>query len=604
MGCAASKKAVSVTPVLDSSGILRSQPRSEVVLENSVRPKSREEKEGNSVEQAESGKASLNSPASVTVRLGNLHKYIEGEQVAAGWPAWLTTFAGEAIYGWIPLKADNFQKLDKVGQGTYSTVFKARELETGKVVALKKVRFDNFEPESVRFMAREIQILRKLDHPNVMKLEGLITSRLSCSIYLVFEYMEHDLAGLSSSPDIKFTEEQVKCYMQQLLSGLQHCHSHGIIHRDIKGANLLVSNEGVLKIADFGLANFKHPENKLPLTSRVVYIMSCLSQKPILQGRTEVICSYITLIPKLNNCIKFLSYVVHQQKSTEEVKLPHATIFKPHRPYENHLHETFRNLQQSAYKLLEIFLSVEPQRRGTAASALASEYFKTKPFAYVIHQLCPNTHLPKRLMQEVVRMHTEYAVVSYDAATCRRRIPKVAGRARAVEVARRPLRVHRDPQDSSGSSRLSNNTETESNMNNNATDSSNENSRNSGCVGREPPTAIRAKVTSDIDNIAEVPAAEVALELPEGIEQHRIMKTAMLKNWAQLECPRSFDSTSTFHSQCFTREYHDEGERVEFSGPLLNKSHKVDELLKKHERQIRQAVRRSWFQRVAGRKVK
>jgi serine/threonine protein kinase len=58
-------------------------------------------------------------------------------------------------------------------------------------------------------MAREIQILRRLDHPNVMKLEGLITSRLSCSLYLVFEYMEHDLAGLCSSPDIKFTEAQV-----------------------------------------------------------------------------------------------------------------------------------------------------------------------------------------------------------------------------------------------------------------------------------------------------------------------------------------------------------------------------------------------------------
>lgn len=97
----------------------------------------------------------------------------------------------------------------QIGQGTYSSVFRARELDTGRIVALKKVRFDNFEPGSVRFMAREIQILRRLDHPNIVKLEGLITSRLSCSIYLVFEYMEHDLAGLSSSPDIKFSEPQV-----------------------------------------------------------------------------------------------------------------------------------------------------------------------------------------------------------------------------------------------------------------------------------------------------------------------------------------------------------------------------------------------------------
>lgn len=76
-------------------------------------------------------------------------------------------------------------------------------------MALKKVKFDNLQPESIRFMAREILILRKLNHPNIMKLEGIITSRASSSIYLVFEYMEHDLAGLSSNPDIRFTESQV-----------------------------------------------------------------------------------------------------------------------------------------------------------------------------------------------------------------------------------------------------------------------------------------------------------------------------------------------------------------------------------------------------------
>lgn len=99
--------------------------------------------------------------------------------------------------------------LVQIGQGTYSNVYKARDLDTGKIVALKKVRFDNLEPESVRFMAREIQVLRRLDHPNVVKLEGLVTSRMSCSLYLVFEYMEHDLAGLAACPGIMFTEAQV-----------------------------------------------------------------------------------------------------------------------------------------------------------------------------------------------------------------------------------------------------------------------------------------------------------------------------------------------------------------------------------------------------------
>jgi serine/threonine protein kinase len=97
----------------------------------------------------------------------------------------------------------------QIGQGTYSTVFKARDLETGKIVAMKKVRFVNMDPESVRFMAREIVILRRLDHLNVMKLEGIVTSWMSGSLYLVFEYMEHDLAGLAANPSIKYTEAQV-----------------------------------------------------------------------------------------------------------------------------------------------------------------------------------------------------------------------------------------------------------------------------------------------------------------------------------------------------------------------------------------------------------
>lgn len=92
-------------------------------------------------------------------------------------------------------------------------MFRAREVETGKIVALKKVRFDNFQPESIRFMAREIMILRRLDHPNIMKLEGVITSRSSNSVYLVFEYMEHDLAGLVSCPEIKFSDAQVSFYL-------------------------------------------------------------------------------------------------------------------------------------------------------------------------------------------------------------------------------------------------------------------------------------------------------------------------------------------------------------------------------------------------------
>lgn len=338
--------------------------------------------------------------------MGSVPKAVEGEQVAAGWPAWLAAVAGEAIRGWVPRRADSFEKLDKIGQGTYSNVYRARDLDQKKIVALKKVRFDNLEPESVRFMAREIHILRRLDHPNVIKLEGLVTSRMSCSLYLVFEYMEHDLAGLASHPGLKFSEPQVKCYMQQLLLGLDHCHSRGVLHRDIKGSNLLIDNNGILKIADFGLASFFDPHQSQPLTSRVVTLWyrppelllgatyygtavdlwstGCIlaelyAGKPIMPGRTEV--------EQLHKIFKLCGSP--SEDYWRKSKLPHATIFKPQQPYRRCVAETFKEFPVPALTLMETLLSIDPADRGTAASALKCEFFTTKPLP------CDPSSLPK-----------------------------------------------------------------------------------------------------------------------------------------------------------------------------------------------------------------
>lgn len=132
MGCVTSKQAVSVTPAFDHSGAFRDNAGTgsgriigrsdgfemELELKKNTKKKKKRTESGLSGSElaSESGRASSNGGASesVSFRLGNLQKYVEGEQVAAGWPAWLSAVAGEAIQGWVPLKADSFEKLEKV----------------------------------------------------------------------------------------------------------------------------------------------------------------------------------------------------------------------------------------------------------------------------------------------------------------------------------------------------------------------------------------------------------------------------------------------------------------------------------------------------------
>jgi cyclin-dependent kinase 12/13 len=89
-------------------------------------------------------------------------------------------------------------------------------------------------------------------------------------IYMVFEYMDHDLTGLADRPGLRFTVPQIKCYMKQLLTGLHYCHVNQVLHRDIKGSNLLIDNEGNLKLADFGLARSYSHDHTGNLTNRVI----------------------------------------------------------------------------------------------------------------------------------------------------------------------------------------------------------------------------------------------------------------------------------------------------------------------------------------------
>mmetsp|Transcript_47468 Transcript_47468/g.154060 ORF Transcript_47468/g.154060 Transcript_47468/m.154060 type:complete len:300 (+) Transcript_47468:402-1301(+) len=132
-----------------------------------------------------------------------------------------------------------YEKVEQVGEGTYGQVYKARSRESGEIVALKRVRMDN-EKEGFPITAiREIKILKVLNHKNIVRLHEIVTSDASDynhgkgSIYMVMEYCDHDLTGLSDSGH-RFSPGQIKCYMKQLLEGLCYCHKNHVLHRDIK----------------------------------------------------------------------------------------------------------------------------------------------------------------------------------------------------------------------------------------------------------------------------------------------------------------------------------------------------------------------------------
>eukprot|EP00040_Diaphanoeca_grandis_P035431 m.222917 g.222917 ORF g.222917 m.222917 type:complete len:289 (-) comp33386_c5_seq1:87-953(-) len=147
---------------------------------------------------------------------------------------------------------EKYQKVEKIGEGTYGTVYKAKVKGTGDYVALKKIKLEA-EDEGVPSTAiREISLLKELHHPNVVRLLEVVHSEKK--LYLVFEFLDMDLKKHMDNAKEPLTLAVIKSYLHQLLAGVAFCHSHRVLHRDLKPQNLLISNKGDMKLADFGLA--------------------------------------------------------------------------------------------------------------------------------------------------------------------------------------------------------------------------------------------------------------------------------------------------------------------------------------------------------------
>lgn len=145
-----------------------------------------------------------------------------------------------------------FEKVEKIGEGTYGIVYKAKHKVTGEIVALKRIRLDG-DSEGVPSTAlREISLLKELRHPNVVQLREVV--HIEKILYLVFEYLYKDLKRFIEDVEGEISMKLVKSYLRQLLQGLEYCHTNRILHRDLKPQNLLIDRWGYIKLADFGLA--------------------------------------------------------------------------------------------------------------------------------------------------------------------------------------------------------------------------------------------------------------------------------------------------------------------------------------------------------------
>ncbi|XP_062523467.1 cyclin-dependent kinase-like 1 [Corticium candelabrum] len=147
---------------------------------------------------------------------------------------------------------EKYEKLNKIGEGSYGVVFKCRVKETGQVVAIKKFVESEDDPVIRKIAMREVRMLKQLKHGNLVNL--LEVFRRKRKLHLVFEFCDHTVLNELDNSPRGLDGKYVKRIVWQILQAVLYCHSHNCIHRDVKPENILITKNGIIKLCDFGFA--------------------------------------------------------------------------------------------------------------------------------------------------------------------------------------------------------------------------------------------------------------------------------------------------------------------------------------------------------------
>lgn len=333
----------------------------------------------------------------------------------------------EKVYG-VTRFSNNYRGEQKLGQGTFGEVFKGVHLATNRKVAIKRILVRAEKDLFPITAQREITILKRMDHKNIVKLIEMIydesptqksddpllsgVNNLTAPpggkhFFMILPYMVSDLTGLLHNPRVSFEMGDIKNMMLQLFEGINYIHCCKFLHRDIKAANILIDHKGVLKIADFGLArnyygcppNLKYPGGagsgakytsvvatrwyRAPeivlgdrhyTTAVDMWGIGCVfaeffEKKPILQGQSDIDQGHVIFklmgTPSMNDWT--LAY-----------HLPGAELTKTN--YKSTLSERFsKYLTDAGLDLLGKLLSLDPYKRLTAMAAKKHPFFEEEP---------------------------------------------------------------------------------------------------------------------------------------------------------------------------------------------------------------------------------